>query len=78
MSDYKCSKCGGYKRVSSSNRRDLCGKCYLAMKRKERKEKGLKWKNIIAIVNLIRCKVVWMKKENVPFVSRKWGHEALF
>ena len=40
--EYKCSECGGYKRVSSSNRRDLCGKCYLAMKRKYRKEKGLK------------------------------------
>ena len=43
MSEYKCSKCVGYKKSgSSNNRRDLCGKCYLALKRKERKEKGLK------------------------------------
>ena len=42
MSDKRCSECGGYIRALSSNRRDLCGKCYLALKRKERKEKGLK------------------------------------
>jgi|13_taG_2_1085334.scaffolds.fasta_scaffold01530_10 hypothetical protein len=40
--DTTCSVCKGNKRNNSNSRRDLCGKCYLKMKREYRKRKGIK------------------------------------